>query len=438
MKERRIDILQNETPFFKRINKQLILAFTLGCVFLPLCLQAQLLVKGKVKASDEPDGLPGATILLKETGIGTVTDFEGNFEIKANQGQTIVVSFVGYAAQELKLTSANFITVTLEADISTLEEIVVVGYGTQRKSDITGSVASIREADMNPGPVVSASNLLQSTAPGVVLTQASAQPGGGFDVKIRGASSVLGASGPLYVIDGFPVTSENVQPGSSSRHRSSPPRNPLNGINPQDIISIEVLKDASATAIYGARGANGVVLITTKRGSAQKLTLDYSSSFSLQRLDREYDMLNAEQFATVSNEVFLSNNPGEDPIYSPALINNAGDGTNWIDEVTRTGTIHQQQIGGSGGFKNLKYYFSANYFQHRGIADVSELERISGRTNLDYTKDKLSAGLSVLFSRTNDKQVPFGANSGGPEFGGLFDNTRYWSPLLSVRDDDGS
>ncbi|NQZ79264.1 MAG: SusC/RagA family TonB-linked outer membrane protein, partial [Ekhidna sp.] len=271
-----------------------------------------------------------------------------------------------------------------------------------------------------------------------VLTQSSSQPGGGFDVKIRGASSVLGSNGPLYVIDGLPVTSDNVQPGSTSRHRSSPPRNPLNGLNPLDIVSIEILKDASATAIYGARGANGVVLITTKRGSSQKFTLDYSSSFSVQELDREYDMLNAEEFARTSNEVFLLKNPDQDPLYSAAQVNNAGDGTNWIDQVSRIGTVHQQQLGGSGGFQNFKYYVSANYFKHKGIVDVSELERVSGRANLDYSDKRIKSGISLSISRTNDRQIPFGANSNAPEFGGLFDNTRNWSPLLPVRDEDGN
>lgn len=402
-----------------------------------LDLHGQSSIKGRVSSADDGEALPGATVIIRGTSTGTVTDFEGNFLLNASLGDTLDVDYVGFVSKQLIVDSRNFLEAKLEMDIEALDEVIVIGYGTQRKSDITGSVASIKELDMNPGPVVSVSNLLQSTAPGVVLTQSSSQPGGGFDVKVRGASSVLGANGPLYVIDGFPVTSDNIQPGSSSRHRSSPPRNPLNGINPKDIVSIEVLKDASATAIYGARGANGVVLITTKRGSSQKFKLDYSSSFSLQHLNREYDMLNASQFASVSNEVYLLKNPGEDPIYSAAQINNAGEGTNWIDQVTRLGTIHQQQIGGSGGFKDLKYYVSANYFQHKGIVDISELERFGGRANIDYNKTKINTGLSVSFSQTNDKQVPFGANSNAAEFGGLFDNTRNWSPLLSVRDDNG-
>jgi len=406
-------------------------------IFVSLHGYSQNEINGRVIDSSDGEPLPGATVLIPETGKGTVTDIDGNFSLSATEGTKIVVSFIGYTNSEITIGSETTLNISLVMDIESLAEVVVVGYGTKRKSDITGSVASIRKADMNPGPIVSASNLLQNTAPGVVLTQSSAQPGGGFDVKIRGASSVLGANGPLYVIDGFPVTSDNVQPGSSSRHRSSPPRNPLNGINPQDIVSIEILKDASATAIYGARGANGVVLITTKRGGSKKLALDYSSSFSIQNLDREYDMLNARDFAKVSNEVFLTKNPEGDPIYSAAQINNAGEGTNWIDEITRLGTIHQQQISGSGGNQNLKYYISGNYFQHRGIADVSELERYGGRANIDYSKGKFKAGLSALLSQTKDRQVPFGANSGGAEFGGLFDNTRNWSPLLSVRDENG-
>ncbi|MEM9894905.1 MAG: SusC/RagA family TonB-linked outer membrane protein, partial [Bacteroidota bacterium] len=207
---------------------------------------------------------------------------------------------------------------------------------------------------------------------------------------------------------------------------------------PQDIVAIEILKDASAAAIYGARGANGVVLITTRRGSGKKFTLDYSSSFSVQELDREYDMLNAEEFATVSNEISLFNDPDSDPIYSAAQINRAEEGTNWVDQITRLGTINQQQLAGSGGHKNFNYYISGNYFQHKGIVDGSELERISGRANLDYTKGKLTAGLNLTYSRINDQQVPFGANSNSPEFGGLFDNTRNWSPLVPVRDEDGN
>lgn len=406
-------------------------------VFIPFASRGQTTITGQILA-DTGEELIGATVKIEGTTTGTTTNIEGKFTMEAEDGDVLTISYIGFLSRKVTVGSLSSYTIVLETDIGALEEVIVVGYGTQKKSDITGSVASIRKADMNPGPIASVNNLMQSAAPGVVLTQSSSQPGGGFDVKIRGASSVLGANGPLYVIDGIPITSDNVQPGSTSRHRSSPPRNPLNGINPQDIVAIEILKDASATAIYGARGANGVILITTKRGSGKKFTLDYSSSFSVQELDREYDMLNAEEFATVSNEVFLLKNPDEDPIYSAAEINNAGEGTAWIDEVTRLGTINQHQIGGSGGYKDLKYYISGNYFQHKGIVDVSEMERIGGRANLDYTKNKIATGLSVTFSRTNDQQVAFGANSNAPEFGGLFDNTRNWSPLLPVRDEDGN
>lgn len=399
--------------------------------------QAQSKREGSVFSSEDGEGLPGATVTIKGTLTGTVTDYEGNFSLVAKNSDTLNISFVGYISKQVVVGNSTTINVQLAPDVAALDEVVVIGYGTQKKSDITGSVASIRKEDMNPGPVVSVSNLMQSTAPGVVLTQSSSQPGGGFDVKIRGASSVLGANGPLYVIDGMPITSDDIQPESSSRHRYAPPRNPLNGINPQDIVSIEILKDASATAIYGARGANGVVLITTKRGGGQKFKLDYSSTFSLQHLNREYDMLNASEYAQVSNEVFLFKNPDDDPIYSAAQIRNAGDGTNWIDQVTRLGTIQQHQVGGSGGYKNLNYYVSANYFQHRGIVDISELERLGGRANIDYKNKRVNTGFSVSFTQTKDRQVPFGANSNAAEFGGLFDNTRNWSPMLPVRDENG-
>ncbi len=420
----------NSIGTIRHVVFSLLLLFTYGSY-------AQSQIEGKVISAEDREGLPGATVTIKGSAIGTITDIDGKFALKADASDIISISFIGFVTQEIPAGASSFLDITLEPDISALEEVIVIGYGTQKKSDITGAVASIRKVDMNPGPVVSVSNMMQSAAPGVVLTQSSSQPGGGFDVKIRGASSVLGGNGPLYVIDGLPVTSENVQPGSNSRYRSSPARNPLNGVNPQDIVAIEILKDASATAIYGARGANGVVLITTKRGSNQKLSIDYSSSFSVQHLARDYEMLNASEFNRVSNEVFLLNNPDEDPIYSSAQINKAGEGTNWIEEITRLGTIHQEQIGASGGVNNLKYYVSANYYQHKGIVDISELERFGGRANIDYAKNKFKSGLSISVSQTNDVQVPFGASSNAPEFGGLFDNTRIWAPNLTVRDANG-
>ncbi len=398
---------------------------------------AQRQLTGTVSSDQDREGIPGATIRVKDTNRGTIADINGAFTIDVQNNDILLISSIGYVTQEIAIGNQSAIRVSLRLDIQELEEVVVIGYGTQKKSDITGSVASIRTEDFNPGPVVSVSNLLQNTAPGVVLTQSSAQPGGGFDVKVRGTSSVLGDSGPLYVIDGLPLTSDNVEPASASRYRSAPARNPLNGINPKDIVAIEILKDASATAIYGARGANGVVLITTKRGESGKLTIDYSGSFSVQELDRDYDVLNASEFARASNEIFLARNPGSDPLFSAAQVNLAGEGTNWIEEITRLGSIHQHQIGLSGGKKELKYYVSGNYYRHNGIVQVSALERFGGRANLDYTTGKLKLGTSVIASRTQDFQIPFGG-SGGPEFAGIFDNTRLWSPLVSVRQSDGS
>jgi TonB-linked SusC/RagA family outer membrane protein len=405
-------------------------------VFLLLGASAQTKVTGRVVDAEDAQGLPGATIMIPATGEGTVTDIEGNFSLALEGDQQIVVSYIGYKTQEISVSSGEAISVALKTDIGALDEVVVIGYGTQKRSDITGSVASIRTEDLNPGPVVSVSNFLQSTAPGVALTQSSAQPGGGFDIKIRGASSVLGGSSPLYVIDGLPITGGGIQPGSSSRYRSSPERNPLNGINPKDIVSLEILKDASATAIYGARGANGVILITTKRGKTGKMSIDYSGSFSLQELDRRYDMLTASEFARATNEVNIEKNPNGNPIYSPVFINEAGEGTNWIEEITRVGSIQQHQVGLSGGFGGFRYFVSGNYFLHNGIVERSSLERFSTRANLDYTKKKWKVTGNVQLSKTNDSQIPFGGG-GGPEFGGLFNNTRLWSPLLNVRQDNG-
>ena len=415
------------------MNRKIVLA-TICCI-LSIEIVAQE-VKGKVITSEDGQGLPGVTIQVKGSDQGRVTDVDGNYSLVANPNDTLIFSFVGFKSQAIAVGASSVVNVTLVEDVKRLSELVVIGYGVQKRSDITGSVVSIDNKDLNPGPVVSVSNLLQNTAPGVVLTQSSAQPGGGFDVKIRGASSVLGDQGPLYVVDGVPIINSSFSPSSGSRYRSAPDRNPLNGINPMDIESMEILKDASATAIYGARGANGVILITTKRGDAGKLSLDYSTSFSLQQLANEYDMLSASEFARISNEIFLQANPSSNPPFSAALVNTAGEGTNWIDEITRIGTIQQHQLGANGGKNGLRYYVSGNYYQHNGIVEVSALRRYGGRVNIDYKRGRWLLNTSVLASRVKDTQIPFGG-SGGPEFAGLFNNTRLWSPLVPVRQDDG-
>lgn len=418
--------------------KRIFTLLVLGSLLAPALGQQE--ITGTVTDGENGEGLPGVSIMIRGTTTGTISGSDGSYTIRASRGQVLFFSFIGYNSQEVELSGNTRVDISLLPASKDLDEVVVIGYGTQRKSDITGSVSSIRSDDFNPGPVVNIDNMLQSTAPGVVLLQSSSQPGGGFDVKVRGTSSLLGNNGPLYVVDGLPITSDNTEPGSSSRYRSSPARNPLNSINPEDIVAIEVLKDASATAIYGSRGANGVILITTRSGKEGKLQVDYSGSFSLQQLAREYDMLNAEEFARLTNEYHLEQNPGSDPIYSPAEINTMGEGTAWMDEILRLGTINKHQLALQGGSEKLNYYVSGNYYSHRGIVQDSKLDRYTGKVNLAYSPLRsLRLGMNLSATRMHDVQVSFGATSGGgPEFSGLFDNTRTWSPLVEVYQDDGS
>jgi TonB-linked SusC/RagA family outer membrane protein len=398
-------------------------------------------ISGKVIDANSGEPLPGVNIRIEGTTRGVVTNPSGEYSIRVSDPEAILIfSYLTYLEEKVKVGSQRAIDISMVPDIHDLEEVIVIGYGKQKKSDITGSVASINPEDVNPGPVLSVDNILQNTAPGVVLIQSSAQPGGGFDIKVRGTSSLLGNKGPLYVIDGMPVTSENSEPESTSRYRSSPTKNPLNGINPDDIVSIEILKDASATAIYGARGANGVILITTKNGKTGKIKVDYAGSYSLQQLDKEYDMLDAKQFATVSNQYHLEKNPTSDPLFSPAEINRLSEGTAWMDEITRLGAINKHQLSFYGGKEKFTYYVSTNYFNHKGIVEVSGLQRFSGRLNAQVKPiEKLKIGVNIVGTNIHDIQVPFGATqSGGPEFAGLFDNTRNWSPLVTVYQPDGS
>ena len=248
----------------------------------------------------EADGTPliGVTVLVKNSTNGTVTGIDGTFVIRALPGETLVLSYVGYQTVEMQLTNNENLTITMNPQSIGLDEMVVVGYGQMKKSDLTAAISSVRSEDLIKTAITSLDQGLQGRAAGVVVTNISGQPGAGTSIRIRGTSSVMGTNEPLYVVDGIPV----INGGASSGAMSTPPLNPMALMNPNDVESIEVLKDASATAIYGARGANGVILVTTKRGSMGKVRTSVNAYYGIQSIARKLEMLNAEQLAILGNE----------------------------------------------------------------------------------------------------------------------------------------
>ncbi len=342
-------------------------------------------VSGKIIDLESGEALPGVNVLAKGTSIGTVTDVEGNYRLTVNDNiSTLVFSSIGYTSEEIPINGQSVIDLSLAPDIQSLSEIVVVGYGTQQKRDITGSIASVDAEALEKVAVTGLDQALQGRAPGVSVTQNSGEPGGGVSIRIRGIGSNR-SNEPLYVVDGFPLSGNDIGAAGGL--------NPLATINPQDIESIEILKDASAAAIYGARGANGVVLITTKRGDAGAVTVSFDSYVGLQQAWRLPELLNAEQFATLHNETFsgagLETNP-EWP--NPASL---GQGTDWLDAVFRTAPIQNYSLSVSGGNNKIRTRLSANYFNQEGIVISSGFERYSLRANLDYNvNDRLTIGTS--------------------------------------------
>ncbi|MGB6150358.1 MAG: TonB-dependent receptor plug domain-containing protein, partial [Pricia sp.] len=302
--------------------------------------------------TDDQGPLPGVNIVEKGTTNGVVTDFDGNFTIDnvAADGM-LVLSYVGYLTQEVSVDGRSTININLEAESQQLDEVVVVGYGTVRKSDLTGSVSSVDGEKLKEFPVTSIDQGIQGRAAGVQVSQTSSAPGGGISIRVRGANSISSGSEPLYVIDGFPIYPDNNASGSGGNRNSS---NVLATINPNDIESIEVLKDASGTAIYGSRGSNGVVLITTKSGTSGKLSVSYDGSYSLQQAASTIDVLNATEYARYQNLRAASRGITE-PFANPESF---GEGTYWQDEIFRTGGISNHQLSFTGGTADTKYAFT--------------------------------------------------------------------------------
>jgi TonB-dependent starch-binding outer membrane protein SusC len=362
-------------------------------------------VTGKVTSSEDGSAVPGVNVVEKGTNNGTATDVDGSFSISVGNNATLVFTFVGYSSQEVVVGNQTAINVSLQSDVTALSEIVVVGYGQMEAKDVTGTLVSLKSENFNPGVTISPEQLMQGKVAGVQITSNSGEPGAINTIRIRGTSSVLGGNQPLYVVDGVPVTNDDIGNGSAGGAGATPARNPLNFLNPNDIASMDVLKDASATAIYGSRGANGVIIITTKKGTSGAPKLDFSFQGSISSISKKYDLLGREEFLDAYDRY---NGAG-----SSATIDNGGN-TDWQDAVTRQAFSQQYGLSYGAGDKSGSYMFSAGYLDQKGIVDKSGLKRLTLRFNGDkkFLNDKLLVSTSFTVARTHDDQVPITVNSG--------------------------
>ncbi len=357
----------------------------------PLCALAQNVnVFGTVTDANSGEEVIGATVKVKGASGGAITDFEGKYKISVKPGATLDISYVGYQTKSVKVTKAGQLDVQIAEDVNMLDQVVVVGYGVMKRSDLTGSVSSIDEKAIKQGVNTSIEQAMQGRIAGVAVTQNSGAPGGGISVQIRGINSLSGNE-PLYVIDGVAMSG---QTGDNS--------SVLSTLNPSDITSLEVLKDASATAIYGSRASNGVVLITTKKGSEGKPKVVYEGMMGWQKLPKHLDMMNLKQYAQFYNDRAALWGWGAMEQYKdPSLLTN---GTDWQNELFQVAFMHQHQLGVSGGTKDMNYNLSGGYLDQDGIGIGSGFKRASFRANVETNVNKwLRVGANGYFART--KQI---------------------------------
>ncbi|WP_198175239.1 SusC/RagA family TonB-linked outer membrane protein [Spirosoma telluris] len=382
---------------------------------------ADIRVSGRV-TGENGEGLPGVNVVMKGSIRGTNTDTEGRYQLSVpNTGTTLVFSFVGYASQEAQVGNRTTLDVQLVPDNKSLNEVVVVGYGTVKKSDLTGAVAKVGETNIKATPIPSLDRAMQGRAAGVQVVSNSAAPGGSSTIRIRGSGSVNASNDPLYVIDGFPTTG-------------------LNSINTNDIESIEVLKDASATAIYGSRGSNGVVLVTTKRGRSGKTVISYDAYYGVQTVRRKIPLLNARQFADFVNEARV--NGGGQPYFDGSsadqpLPSSLGEGTDWQSQIFRAAPIQSHQLAASGGSDKSRYAISFGYYNQQGIILNSNFKRYTLRANLDNNlTSRLKAGLTMqgAFTTGNNAKTDVDGNGGG----GVTSSALSYAPNFPIYNADGS
>ncbi len=368
-------------------------------------LFAQNRVTGTV-TDDTGQGVIGASVMEKGTSNGAITDLDGNYTITVRNGAVLVFSSIGYATQEIAYSGQPVINVTLAEDTEFLDEVVVVGYGTMKKSDLAGASVSMREEDIRGSIITNIDQSLQGRAAGVTAVQTSGAPGSSSSIRVRGQATINANAEPLYVIDGVIMqgggqSGADFGLGDALGNGAVSTISPLSTINPADIVSMEILKDASATAIYGAQGANGVVLITTKRGRAGDAKFTYDGMVAIQRQTKRIDLLNLREFAEYYNDLASVAMVTANDYYSdPSIL---GKGTNWQDAIFRTALQQQHQISAQGGTDKVQYYISGSWMDQQGTIIGSDFKRFSVRANLDaQLKDWWRIGLSTAYSSTNE------------------------------------
>jgi iron complex outermembrane receptor protein len=345
----------------------------------------EITVKGSVIDATTKEPLAGCNILVKNSKKGTNADANGNFTIITDENATLIFTFIGYEKQEIALAGKSKLTVALKSTASDLAQVVVIGYGSTTKKDVTGSVKSLKSAEFNQGIINSPEQLLQGKVSGVNVTSASGEPGGIQNISVRGPGGVRTGSTPLFVVDGLAL--DNSSTGGAT--------NPLNFLNPQDIESIDVLKDASATAIYGSRGANGVILITTKKGKTGFSTVNYSTSYGVSSLNRALPIFSADEYRKQVPAV-------------GGILEDLKASTDWQKEITRTALTKNHNISLGGGAEKLTYYASFGIQNQEGIIKNNQLDRYTGRINVTQKllDDRLTIDANLNVTNTNNERPP--------------------------------
>jgi len=401
--------------------------------------------------SGEP--IIGANVNVKDASIGTITDLDGKFSLSVPDDGILHISYLGYLSQNIAIKGQKQFNIVLKEDAQSLDEVVVVGYGVQKKRDLTGAISSVKMTDTPIGTISTVSHALAGKAAGLQVTQGSAQVGGGATFRIRGETSINAGNDPLFIIDGFPVSTSSTLDSDKNYYKTGNVDNVLASINPNDIESIEVLKDASATAIYGSRAGHGVIIVTTKRGKAGAPRVTYSGNFSVQNVKNNYKMLDAQQYMTQRNryvyETWLNKTgqgiyggnpaPTNDPYiarYTDAEIA-AAQTTDWLDEVTRTGTQQSHNVSLMGGTEKMQYAASLNYFTQKGVVKNNGMDRVTMKVNLDQEISKrVKTGLSFHLSRNKYDNSQLGDNDF--EYAGIISSALRFDPSVPVRDEDGN